>query len=138
MQWSKHEDEQGYGHGIRVWKKGAEVEFDDLYDRSYLVLDAIRTNKMVKTEFMNSVWYKFAINKKHCSIEPWVSELHCAEVFLRKRNCLNDNFKPIGTDEQYKAVLTEYYETWREYHIGPEFVEMIKEFDSMMEIVRVN
>lgn len=138
MQWCKHVDPEGYGHCIRVWKKGGgDVEFDDLYDRSHLVLEAIRTNNMVKTEFMGSTWYAFAINKKNDTITPWDSKIHSDYAMLINKKLVNEKMDQICSDEEYKQALKEYYDTWREYCINPEFVAIIKELDSNMEIVRI-
>lgn len=132
----KHTDPEGYGNSIWIWKKGNEVEFNDLYHLSYLILEAIRDKQISK----HCGSYSWMINLINNSIVVYDESVHCEWHMMAVDGiCLSN----LGSEEEKEKVLIQinewretYYKTWRNVRVVPKFIEMVQELldKNMIEI----
>lgn len=110
MCWHKKVENQN----MWIWKKGNEVEFEDLYNHSRLILEAIQNNTLPEIKYGCYAW---SLNREESKLYPetdmvgWIIEN-----------------KP--TDEE----IRQYRKGWRTVRITTEFVDFIKEMQDCIKI----
>ncbi|MFA5312356.1 MAG: hypothetical protein WC375_03425 [Methanomassiliicoccales archaeon] len=129
MCWTKHADPEGYGDTVWIWKKGRDVEFNDINSLTYLLIEQI------KADGGQSLWIKkvgnarYAINMNTRIIEPYSYEKHAE---WNQPFCCRKNGKM--TFDQDK--LDEFLRTWMQIRVTPDGIMLIQELLShnMIEI----
>jgi hypothetical protein len=139
MCWCKHVDPEGYGDCIRVWKGGADVEFNDLFSSSYLVLEAIMRGEMAEVVynfFGKSIHHHWMLNIAEGTIEPFDTTKHYDFQMAKAAGIEFDkNTLPID-DEKYREWYKVHCQTWRNFEVQPPFINLVRELidNNMVEI----